>query len=78
MGAGPQVWGRNMNQQEMAQRVAHDVSVAAAKIAPPAALMFFGLTLNEWVAVATIVYLVLQIGYLVWKWRREMRRKSAA
>lgn len=29
------------------------------------------LTLNQWVMIATLVYLVLQIAFLAWKWRRE-------
>ena len=33
-----------------------------------------GLTLNEVVAVATLIYIVLQAGYLIWKWVREIRR----
>lgn len=48
-----------------------DVTVASLKASPPIAAMAFGLTLNEWVAVATIVYLALQGVYLIWKWRRE-------
>lgn len=35
-----------------------------------------GLTLNEWVAVATLIYVVLQIGFLIWKWRQEAKAKS--
>jgi len=31
----------------------------------------YGLTLNELVAIATLVYITLQAAYLVWKWIRE-------
>lgn len=54
------------------------VAVEAAKSAPPVAVMaaaIAGLTLQEWVFVVTIVYVVLQAGYLAWKWRREARKK---
>lgn len=33
-----------------------------------------GLTLNEAVAIATLIYIGMQIGYLVWKWIREARK----
>lgn len=32
--------------------------------------VFYGLTLNEWVAVATLLYLAMQIGLLVPKYWR--------
>lgn len=35
-----------------------------------------GLTINEVVGYATLVYIVLQAGYLVWKWVREARGSS--
>lgn len=31
------------------------------------------LTLNEALAVVTILYILLQAAYLIWKWRRESR-----
>ena len=49
-----------------------DVSVAAVKVVPPATI--YALTLNEWLAVAAIVYTVLQTAHLVWKWAGEWRR----
>lgn len=33
------------------------------------------LTLNEWVAVVTIIYFIVQIAYLIWKWRKEAKSK---
>jgi hypothetical protein len=51
--------------------VARDALLAAAKSAPPATIAC--LTLNEWVAIATIAYIVLQTAHLVWKWRREAK-----
>lgn len=45
------------------------IAVAAVKVAPPAivtgATMILGLTLNEWVAIATLIYVVLQTFFLV-------------
>ncbi|CAB3627306.1 Uncharacterised protein [Achromobacter sp. 2789STDY5608633] len=35
--------------------------------------VFYGLTLNEWVAMATLVYLAMQIGLLVPKYWRLVR-----
>ncbi|WP_088158064.1 hypothetical protein [Achromobacter xylosoxidans] len=35
--------------------------------------VFYGLTLNEWVALATLVYLALQIGLLMPKYWRLLR-----
>lgn len=45
----------------------------AAKASPP--LTVAALTLNEWVAVATIIYIALQAAYLIWKWRQGARAK---
>lgn len=54
-------------------------TAAAFKTAPPVtvtAAVVSGVTLNTVVVLLTAVYLVAQIGYLVWKWRREARRKE--
>lgn len=66
-------------QDSITAKVTHDIGVAAAKISPPAAAMMFGFTLNEWVAIATLLYIALQGFYLCWKWLKEWRagRKSA-
>lgn len=37
----------------------------------------YGLTANEWVAVATISYITLQAAYLIWKWRKEAKSYEA-
>lgn len=56
-----------------------EIAAEAAKSAPPAtvAITAFlgGLSLNNIIGVATFIYIVLQAGYLVWKWRRDMRRE---
>lgn len=52
-----------------------EVGVASLKAAPPITVSL--LTLNEWVAVATLGYVLLQAAYLIWKWRRESRKRQA-
>lgn len=54
--------------------IIRDLTVATVKTAPPA--IVGALTLNEWVAVATFIYVVLQAAYLLWKWRRELNGKG--
>ena len=34
------------------------------------------LTLNEWVAIATLAYIGLQAAFLLWKWWREAKRST--
>lgn len=50
-----------------------EAAMEAVKAVPP--LTIYTLTLNEWLAVATILYIVLQAAYLVWKWRRDAKAK---
>lgn len=57
------------------------VAVAVVKAAPPVIITsittLFGFTLNEWVAITTIIYVVLQSVFLVsdrLKKRRNKRR----
>ena len=55
-----------------------DIAQEAAKAAPPVAVTGWawvhGLTISDAVALATLAYIALQAGYLVWKWVREIRR----
>lgn len=57
-----------------------DIVTEATKSAPPvmvtAASGLMGFTLHEWMAIATIAYIVLQAGWLVWKWRRAAKDKE--
>lgn len=59
-----------------------EIGVEAAKAAPPAVVVasnkLLGLDLPTIVALATLLYLVIQIAYLIWKWRNEAgdRRKT--
>ncbi|MFA5606809.1 MAG: hypothetical protein WDA07_06430 [Leucobacter sp.] len=51
-----------------------DVTEQAIKGVPPVAVVtadaVFGWTLNQMVMAATLIYVLLQIGFLLWKWRR--------
>jgi uncharacterized membrane protein len=57
-----------------------DLASEAIKAAPPVAITtavtIGGLTLNEWVAIATLLYIVLQSGWLVWKWYHAIKDKK--
>jgi hypothetical protein len=60
-----------------------EVTVAAAKLAPPAAVIWAGMVgwgPQQWTYVLTSGYIVLQAAYLGWKWVREYRasRKAGA
>ena len=52
----------------------HDVQLEIAKSSPAiAGAAWYSITLNEGVAIVTIVYILVQLAYLIWKWRREAR-----
>ena len=57
-----------------------DIASEAIKAAPPVAITtavtIGGLTLNECVANATLLYIVLQSGWLVWKWYHAIKDKK--
>lgn len=49
-----------------------EVRVETIKTVPAlAGAAVYGITLNEWVAIATLIYIGLQAAYLIWKWVRE-------
>lgn len=50
-----------------------DVVRAGLKAAPPVTV--WALTLNEWLAVASIFYIALQAAYLVWRWTGDARKR---
>lgn len=68
------------------QSLLHDIGVEAGKAAPPIAVTsahyLLGLSLSDWVAIITLIYLALQIGLLVPKYRyqfaqwRQKRREA--
>ena len=55
------------------------VAAEGVRSAPPVALTVMAaidaITLNEWVAIATLAYIAMQVGYLGWKWYREYKAK---
>ena len=54
-----------------------DETIAVAKVTPAVAgAAWYGLTLQEWVAVVTIAYVLLQAGLLVPKYWRLFRNSD--
>lgn len=50
--------------------------IASLKSAPPvavSALSVAGVSLQDWVLIATFAYIVLQAAHLAWKWYRDSR-----
>lgn len=58
----------------------HDAVMQAAQAVPATAAIVatkvLGFSLNEWLAIASIAFIVLQAGYLLWKWRNEWRARA--
>lgn len=56
--------------------LSRDAMVASANASPPVAVaaahFILGVSLNDWVLVLTIVYLAAQLGYLGWRWWRDL------
>lgn len=62
----------------MSQKLA-DAGTEATKSAPPLAVLgatIGGFTLQDWVYVATLVYLALQGGWLLWRWYKAASTKG--
>jgi hypothetical protein len=56
-----------------------DTGIEAAKSSPPIAVLAVtaqGMTLQEWVYAATLVYIALQAGWLLWKWWKAFSTKG--
>lgn len=52
-----------------------ETRIAAAKMGVAAGgVLFYGLTLNEWMAVITIIYVLMQIGLLIPKYWSAIKR----
>lgn len=69
----------------MSREVLNDTLIEAGKAAPPVAVVANaaanGWTMTQTAAALTIVYIALQIGYLIWKWgneRADRRAREAA
>jgi hypothetical protein len=70
-----------MNATEHAQEAVkeHLAAGTLVKVAPAGAVVgadFMGVPLPDLVYALTAVYLLLQIGYLVWKWHKEARGRG--
>lgn len=65
--------------QEDSSIHAASITTAVAKAAPPVAVtsanFILGFTLNDWVAIATLIYIVLQAFFLVKDRLRKKGRK---
>lgn len=60
------------------QTIGTSIAAAALKVSPAAAVVaaqVSGMTLQQWMYAATILYCVVQSAYLVAKWVRERREK---
>jgi hypothetical protein len=62
--------------------LSRDVGQHALAAAPPVTVSALavagGIGLQGWVFVLTLVYLAVQIVYLLWKWRREATARKVA
>ena len=63
----------------MRNELAQDsLAATAAKVAPSLTVVgatIFGLTIPDVAALLGGVFILMQMAYLVWKWRREAKRK---
>lgn len=54
------------------------IAAEGIKATPPvtvtAVAWMNGLTLTDFVALATLIYISLQAGYLLWKWYQEYKK----
>jgi len=58
----------------------HEIGVAAAQTTPSltaVVMLVSGHDVNYWVGIAGLIFIALQGAYLVWKWRRDIRRDRA-
>lgn len=54
----------------------HETLEQAAKAVPAVGgAAVAGITLNEWVAIVTIIYVLVQTAFLIWKWHKEAKGK---
>ena len=67
--------GKPMITPHVKHEIASQVAMAAPAVTAATTTLVLGLTLNEVLAVASIAFIALQAAYLIWKWRREAKRK---
>ena len=57
------------------EAVKHDAIEQTIKAVPAVAgATIASFTLNEWVAIATLVYIIIQTAFLLWRWYREIKK----
>lgn len=65
--------------QHLSAEQKQDLVTAGVQSAPGVAAAggarVLGLPLSDWAVMATISFIALQAGYLVWKWRRDYLRE---
>lgn len=64
----------------MADSLHSQLGVSVAKLAPPAVVTAYAIAakgLPVIVGFATLTYLILQIGHLIWSWRQQIERRRA-
>lgn len=63
--------------QGFSQEQKHEVAKAVYQVAPStvaaAGTKIAGIPLSDWLVVASIFFVFLQISFLIWKWRRQIR-----
>ncbi len=63
------------------ESIAKAIAVETAKASPPVAVVAHqissGWTLSHTLTLLTIVYVGVQLGYLLWKWRNERAERAA-
>jgi hypothetical protein len=59
----------------MRQELKQETTIETAKAVPAVVgATIAGLTLNEVVAVVTIIYILLQAAFLIYKWLRQVKK----
>lgn len=68
--------------KEAIKDMVKDVAVEGAKASPPVAVVTASIadfwTINHTVAALTMVYLLLQIAWLLWRWHRAAQHRDGA
>ena len=63
------------------ESIAKAIAVESVKASPPVAVVAHqissGWTLSHTLTLLTIVYVGVQLGYLLWKWRHERAERNA-
>ena len=61
----------------MSSNLANEIGAAGFKSAPAIGVSVAGAAwgVEQWMYAATLVYVVAQLGYLLWKWRREWKAR---